>query len=120
MAGGNYMPDPRSAYTPPEVFYGDQNISGTGSPEGVIVAWPGAVYVNRSNGALYKKVSGDGTAVGWSLVNAGGSGAEQVFRDTGDPSGDPGVDVALHLNTSNDELWFWNGTTWKKLISAGA
>ena len=42
-------------------------LSGFGSPEGVIVAEPGRIYVNRSGGAtltLYIKESGQGST-GW-------------------------------------------------------
>ena len=41
--------------------------SGTGSPEGVVMSNPGAIYLNQSGGAdttLYVKESGDGNT-GW-------------------------------------------------------
>lgn len=42
------------------------NFSGAGSPEGVVLASPGAVYVDTNPpGALYFKLSGVATDTGW-------------------------------------------------------
>lgn len=42
------------------------NYSGSGSPEGAVVASPGATYVDTdAPGTLYFKVSGVGTNTGW-------------------------------------------------------
>lgn len=54
-------------------------LSGAGSPEGAVVASPGALYLNSSGGAgttLYKKESGTNTNTGWI---AGGGGGPTTF-----------------------------------------
>jgi hypothetical protein len=40
-------------------------LHGSGSPEGVVVAGPGALYVDTTSGMLYMKLTGTG-ATGWS------------------------------------------------------
>lgn len=41
------------------------NLSGEGSPEGVVTASPGATYVDTLNRVLYFKVEGTNTNTGW-------------------------------------------------------
>ncbi len=43
---------------------GGVGLSGTGSPQGVVTANPGAVYTDTSTGAFWNKVSGTGNT-GW-------------------------------------------------------
>lgn len=43
-------------------------LSGSGSPEGVVVARPGTVYTDTSSGAEYSKASGFGNT-GWELAS---------------------------------------------------
>ena len=45
---------------------GDAVKSGTGSPEGVLVAPVGTLYTDTAGGALYLKTTGAG-ATGWTL-----------------------------------------------------
>ena len=58
----------------------DPNVTltwGTGSPNGVVSASPGAIYFNRSGGAsttLYVKESGTATNTGWVAYSASGGG----------------------------------------------
>jgi hypothetical protein len=44
--------------------------------------------------------------------NLGGEGTNDVTEGTGDPSGDPGSGPQIYQNTTNGQLWVWNGTTW--------
>lgn len=41
------------------------NFSGAGSPEGVVVASPGATYIDTSSGSFWMKKTGSGTNTGW-------------------------------------------------------
>lgn len=43
---------------------GTGTFSGTGSPQGVVTASPGATYVDTSNGNFWTKLSGTGNS-GW-------------------------------------------------------
>ena len=46
------------------------NFSGAGSPEGVVVASPGATYIDTTNGFFWMKKTGTGTNTGWINVVA--------------------------------------------------
>jgi hypothetical protein len=49
-------------------------ITGTGSPEGVITGYVGQTYRDTANNNLYEKATGDNTNTGWALkTGAGGS-----------------------------------------------
>lgn len=52
--------NPRAGFT---------QLSGSGSPEGVIAGYIGQKYRDTSNNVLYEKVSGDNTNTGWTLIN---------------------------------------------------
>lgn len=41
------------------------NFSGSGSPEGAVIASPGAVYLDTATGSLWSKRTGTGTNTGW-------------------------------------------------------
>lgn len=43
------------------------SLEGTGSPEGIVTANPGASYIDSENGTVYFKVSGSGNT-GWQIV----------------------------------------------------
>jgi len=60
---------------------GINQVTGTGSPEGVVTGYIGYKYRDTSNGDLYEKASGDNTNTGWTLINAagGGGGAQQAY-----------------------------------------
>lgn len=42
----------------------------------------------------------------------GGGGTTQVFAGAADPVADPGVAVALYINTSTNTLWQWYSGAW--------
>lgn len=46
------------------------NFSGAGSPEGTIIASPGATYVDTVSGNLWTKKTGVGTNTGWNQQTA--------------------------------------------------
>lgn len=64
---------------------GGGNETGSGSPEGVVTAAPGAGYVDTSNGDLWVKQTGTGNT-GWVLVT-GAAGSNGVFGGSADPEG---------------------------------
>lgn len=46
------------------------NFSGVGSPEGAVIASPGATYIDTATGNLWTKNSGTGTNTGWAQQTA--------------------------------------------------
>lgn len=57
------------------------NLTGSGSPEGVVSASPGGGYVDTDDGTLYVKVTGVGST-GWMAVSGGG-GSGVVYNSSG-------------------------------------
>lgn len=39
--------------------------AGSGSPEGVVIGWPGNIYVDQTGNDQYTKFTGEGTTTGW-------------------------------------------------------
>lgn len=56
---------------------------GTGSPEGVVTAPVGSLYVDRNNGTIYSKTAGVGNT-GWVAAGSGGGGGTIVPFTIGD------------------------------------
>jgi hypothetical protein len=52
---------------------GIAQITGTGSPEGVVIGYVGQWYLDTAINSTYRKDSGDNTNTGWALKAAGGS-----------------------------------------------
>lgn len=119
MAETYYQPDPTSAWEPPSIYYGDLNASGHGSPEGVLIAWPGSTYVDLDTNDFYTKNSGEGTAEGWALASGGGggSGPDVKFGAFTDPNN--------NVTGSPDDLYKssealgGDGSLWVKRTGAG-
>lgn len=42
----------------------------------------------------------------------GGTGIDDITEGTTDPSGDPGTNPFVYQNTTNGQIWVWNGTDW--------
>lgn len=113
MAEINYTPDPGGTVV--SVDGGRMgNLHGSGLPDNSL-GRNGYTYVDDDTNDFYVKTGG-----AWVLVTGSGTLADaQVFRSTADPAGSPGVNVAIHFRTDTEEVWFWNGAAWKKIISAG-
>jgi hypothetical protein len=58
------LPFPRPTGVP-EILHG------TGSPEGLVYANQGSIYLRRDTGTLYKKTTGRTFNAGWTIANAG-------------------------------------------------
>lgn len=56
-------------------------LTGTGSPEGVVIGYIGNHYLDTSSQNLYEKVLGDNTNTGWTLINGAGSGSITVTNN---------------------------------------
>lgn len=93
-------------------------LSGSGSPEGVVSAPPGATYVDTSGGTLYIKVTGTG-ATGWQVVVAG---AGSTFAGSGSPEGAQ-IAAAGSTYTQTDTGSFWvkktgsGNTGWIEIVA---
>lgn len=79
------------------------NLTGNGSPEGVVTANPGRGYVDESNGDLWVKQSGTGST-NWVLVSGGvgGSGLAGAGSPEGVTSAAPGT---TYWDTTNKALY---------------
>lgn len=94
------------------------NLTGNGSPEGVVTASPGRGYVNTSNGDLWVKQSGTGST-NWILVSGGVGGSGEI--GSGSPEGvvaaSPGTS---YVDSDTNNLWFKitgsGNTGWEMLI----
>lgn len=87
-------------------------LHGTGVPDAG-TGNNGQTYVDDDTGNFYVKSNG-----GWVLVTGVGSLADaQVFRSTSAPAGSPGVNVAIHYQTTTGKVWIWNGSSWDLIIS---
>lgn len=64
------------------------SLVGDGSPEGVVTASPGSLYVQTdAGGALWAKITGAGDT-GWILIGpASASGGPQLYTGSGSPEG---------------------------------
>lgn len=113
---GNYIADVESlsdTQTPGSGSGG--GLSGSGSPEGVETAGPGRTYVDTDTGDLYVKQTGTGDT-GWSLVQGGGSGTQEVFQGSGVPVAPPTdpTKPAIYNNEDNGAIHVWvvSSQTW--------
>lgn len=99
-------------------------LSGSGSPEGVVPGVPGQTFVNVDNLDLYLKIAGV-QSMGWKLVgkksvpvvSVGTGGAKAVYSGTGSPVGVivPSVDTAVYFQTDSDPpgiQWDWFNNSW--------
>lgn len=109
---GRFDPNPGEPLYPstPTDNASGGNLTGVGSPEGVVTAGPGQGYVDTDSGTLYVKVTGDGDT-GWTAIS-GGSGATQVSKGHGAPAGSPSSSTALYYDLDTGVLWQWDGSAW--------
>lgn len=122
MPEGNYTPDPRSPVVLPTIYYSDTTIAGHGTPEGSVVAWPGATYVDVDSGDRYTKETGNGTADGWTADGSGGGGTGGTYSGSGTPegsqTGDPGN---LYWDATNNVLYVKDtgtgNTGWLEIVA---
>lgn len=121
---GQFTPDPRSPEVAPTVFYSNTTISGTGNPEGAVVAWPGAMYVDVSSSTLYQKNSGNGSATGWGAVSGGGGGGTgATYSGSGTPEGtQTGSPGNTYWDATNNVFYVKDtgvgtNTGWRELVA---
>lgn len=97
--GGEYITVP-SAYNPlPVTAGGTGTVSGTASPEGVITATVGSVYLETTTPAVYMKETGSG-ATGWvKKWDINGYYAPSLSADPASP-----VNGQIWYNTSSNQL----------------
>lgn len=84
---GNFLtsPGPQPPVSTPTTN-AQGNLTGSGSPEGVITALPGAGYVDTDTGDLYVKQVGTGNT-GWAAVSSGGVSVVYNSSGNGTPEG---------------------------------
>lgn len=103
---GYALPFPRATGTP-EVLHGD------GSPEGVVFAGQGSVFLRRDSGSIYTKKTGIHVNTGWASI------AQGAITTTSPWSGGP-------PSTPNDgDIWIassvdGNGTRWQFQYNASS
>jgi len=102
----------------PQQMHTGPPVSGFGSPEGIVPAPVGAIYVDLNNSDLYQKQIGT-QATGWQKIgtacacpgSGGGSGApapQQIFVSQGNPNGVISVTTTLPclcIDTVNHIIW---------------
>jgi hypothetical protein len=98
-------------------------LSGSGSPEGVVAGVPGQTFVNIDNLDLYQKIAGVQTT-GWKLVGKKSiplvsvqSAAQVTYAGPGSPVGVifPTVSSAFYTQTDTDppgQVWNWYNNSW--------
>lgn len=104
--------DPLVGYVPPQA---GPNYYGSGSPEGVLSAPNGSLYVDSATNDLYWKASGSGNT-GWALVSSGGGGATEVYYISSDGTDPNGVITATRPAVAYDD----SGNFWKKTGSGSS
>ena len=62
-------------------------LNGTGEPENFVTASRGATYQDLTNGRVYIKLAGDGTANGWSPIITQANVDDYVLQGEGSPEG---------------------------------
>jgi len=118
-AYGNYttgLTDPLVGYVPP---LAGPDYYGSGNPNGVVTASPGATYVDTAAGALYFKQTGT-DANGWTLVVGGGSGS--IYQGTGNPNGVVTASSPAVFYTTTGQVWVKTSgsntnTGWEQVIN---
>lgn len=95
----------------PTTFQDGPQLSGNGSPEGVVPGVPGQQYVNLLNQDLYLKLAGT-QAVGWKLVGKATAGVV-IFRGSGNPN---------NVVTATSPAFFYTatGSVWMKIDSGSS
>lgn len=98
-------------------------LSGAGSPEGIVPGVPGQTFVNTDNLDLYLKISGVQN-IGWVLVGRKNipvvsvqSSAQVAYAGPGSPVGVifPTVSSAFYTQTDSDPpgiVWNWFNNSW--------
>lgn len=104
---GAASPFPR-AIGEPIVLHGD------GSPEGLVYAPQGSIFLSRSSAVLFQKTSGIHSNIGWQQVGAGGtviSGAIFMWPTNVAPSGYLALDGSAVSRSTYSVLYSMFGTT---------
>lgn len=97
---------PRPTGTP-EVLHGD------GSPEGIVYAGQGSLYLRRDSGSLYTKKTGIHLNTGWSSIAQGSITTTSAWSNGPPPSpGDGDIWIAAGVDS--------NGTRWSFQYNAGS
>jgi len=87
-------------------------LTGSGSPNTVVSADPGWVYLDVAAGTFYAKQTGLGTNTGWIVIGGGGGGGQPLgfLTGSGAPVAPPANQLIFweYLNTDDYTTHWWN------------
>lgn len=116
-AFGNYQADLTvNLHQVAVISGGSGNATGTGSPEGVVSASPGAGYLDTATGNFYVKQTGTGST-GWAII----ASANELSFVSGDPNGQITATRPAIAYDNAGRFWEKTGagstnTGWEQLI----